>query len=143
MSASPMDLLEKFYAAETEFFGSGGTDFTPIAAMLDPDVVVHSAPGLPWGGEYRGHDGFQALFGEMGARWANLTVLRDGAEYMFGDDSVTVLTAIEAETHAGEQVRTPFCQVFRFADGVITEIWPFWFDSADISRRLEGAGHAA
>jgi ketosteroid isomerase-like protein len=138
-----MELLERFYAAETVFFASGGSDFAPVAAMLADDVVVHQADGLPWGGEYEGRDAFRRMFGEMASHWADLAVLREGAEYMVGPDAVTVLTAIEARTHAGEDVRTPFCQVFRFRDGVIAEIWPYWWDTATISAKLAEARHAA
>ncbi len=133
----PLDLLEKFYEAETVFFGSGGSDFARVAAMLDDNVTVRQAAGLPWSGEYVGRDQFREMFGAMAAQWKELRVISDGASLMEGTDSVAVLTRIEAVTHDGEPFSTPFCQVFRFRDGVIVEIWPFWWDTTSVTESLK------
>ena len=36
-----------------------GASFADMAATLDPDVVLHQSPDLPWGGEFRGHAGYE------------------------------------------------------------------------------------
>lgn len=41
-------------------------DFATMLALFSPDSVVREAPGLPFGGEYVGHDGLQKLFATVG-----------------------------------------------------------------------------
>ncbi|MGR6999076.1 hypothetical protein ACU686_14535 [Yinghuangia aomiensis] len=53
-------VLEKFYAAEADYIAAGGlgkAGFDELAACLDPDVVMYQAPGLPYGGTWRGPRG--------------------------------------------------------------------------------------
>ena len=49
---SPRDVIERFYAAEAAYMNAGGGDagasFAGMAATLDPDVVLHQSPDLPW-----------------------------------------------------------------------------------------------
>ena len=51
--ASPRDVIRRFYAAEAAYMNAGGMEagasFADMAATLDPDVVLHQSPDLPWG----------------------------------------------------------------------------------------------
>lgn len=52
------ELVERFYAAAA----SGDTE-TFLGSVAD-DIVVHEPAFLPYGGVYRGRDGFVAMLGE-------------------------------------------------------------------------------
>lgn len=50
--------LMRFYEAESVYLASETADFADIAATLDPEVVIYQPASLPYGGTWRGHDGF-------------------------------------------------------------------------------------
>ena len=80
--ASPRDVIERFYAAEAAYMAAGGGDadasFADMAATLDPDVVLHQSPDLPWGGEFHGHAGYEDWARRMSRAFDRLEV-RDTA----------------------------------------------------------------
>ena len=53
----PLAVIKRFHEAENVYMNAGGaaagTSFAAIAATLDPEVVLHQSPDLPWGGEFR------------------------------------------------------------------------------------------
>ncbi len=81
--ASPRDVIERFYAAEAAYMNAGGADagasFADMAATLDPDVVLHQSPDLPWGGEFRGHAGYEDWARQMSRAFDRL----DGQGHAF------------------------------------------------------------
>ena len=53
--AGPVAVISRFYEAERAYMNAGGVaagaGFADMAATLDPEVVLHQSPDLPWGGE--------------------------------------------------------------------------------------------
>ena len=39
---------------------AGNASFQEMADTLDPEVILHQTPDLPWGGDYHGHEGYEA-----------------------------------------------------------------------------------
>ena len=65
------ETLKRFYEAESAYLAPSGGDFSEVAATLDPDCVIFQPTSLPYGGEWRGHGGFEAwmkAFAEDGRR---------------------------------------------------------------------------
>jgi len=54
--ADDIELVRSIYEAMAE------ADFGRLFGFLDESVVITQDPALPWGGEWKGHDGF-ANFG--------------------------------------------------------------------------------
>ena len=58
-----IEIISRFYAVEADYMNAGGAagdaGFAAMAATLDPDVVLHQSPDLPWGGEFYGHTGYE------------------------------------------------------------------------------------
>lgn len=55
-----MAVLNRMYAAEVRYLAAGGpgkASFESLAPFFAPDVVLHQADGLPYGGTWRGHQG--------------------------------------------------------------------------------------
>jgi hypothetical protein len=72
--------MESFYAAEAAYVAAGGdgtADYGEVAAYLDPGVVLHQAPGLPFTGEgtWRGHAGMERFLAAFGATWSSVEFL--------------------------------------------------------------------
>jgi uncharacterized protein len=40
-------------------------DFATVLAITDPDIEISQTAELPWGGEYRGHDGLAEFAGKL------------------------------------------------------------------------------
>lgn len=51
-------------------------DLAAAVALLAEDVVVVQAASLPFGGEWRGPDGFAAMAAEIGAAWPDFRATR-------------------------------------------------------------------
>jgi uncharacterized protein len=128
--------LRRFYAAEERYVASGGEDFAAVAEILHPDVVVVSAASLPYGGEWRGIEQFRRFMEAFGAAWDELEV-EDPAFVEFGDDTVIVLLTMKARSRdTGEAIHAPLCQINRFRDGLLAEVRPFYWDTAETNRVL-------
>lgn len=121
-------IIDNLYAA------TGIGDWDAAEAMLTDDFFVSEADGLPMAGIYRGkgalRDLFTAVMGMM-----EVTEL-DRVETTTGTDhAVTILSFRFADPALapGE-----LCEVFRFRDGRVCEIKPYYYDPATMV-----AAHAA
>ena len=135
MAADNLDTIRRFYAAEAAYLAAGGGDFGPIAATLDPDVVIRQPASLPYGGEWRGHAGFEAWMRAFAEQWAALDVT--GSELFPVGDVVVGRSHVHA-THkpTGRRVDWPLLQYFRFRDRRVLELWPFYWDTAALLGQL-------
>lgn len=64
-------VLQNMYAAEGEYLAAGGpgeASFDLLAPFFAPDVVLHQAEALPYGGSWRGHAGMERFFLAMSQR---------------------------------------------------------------------------
>jgi len=121
---SHRDFADRFLAA----LGRG--DSATIATMIHPNFELIEANSLPYGGTYKGLDGWVALTKAVGATFAGfrLQLLDYAGE---GEDSLVVHFAISGR---GRQSGTPFdtrvLEYWRFRDGKLVRIDPFYFDTA-------------
>jgi ketosteroid isomerase-like protein len=125
-----VSVLQGMYAAETEYFATG--DFTPLQQFFAPDFVLHQAEGLPYGGVWRGHDGLRRFFAAMSRTWAAF----DFGEQAFlaTTSPLVVLTSVRARARAtGRELEFPILQTITVAGGRITEVRPFYWDTAAIA----------
>src|SRR5437762_1075511 len=85
--------------------------------VMSEDVAVHEAPGLPYGGEYRGRDGFLELLGKIGGSYDLVPVevlgVRDA-----GDDVVVVTSHLRfTSKKSGRSAETHVCELFQVRNG--------------------------
>ena len=130
MTVMSVSVLEGMYAAEAEYFATG--DFEPLRPYFAADFVLHQAEGLPFGGVWRGHDGLRRFFAEMSRTWA---VFELGEQAFLSTTSpLVVLTNVRARARAtGRELAFPILQTITVADGRITEVRPFYWDTAAIA----------
>ncbi|WP_223167550.1 nuclear transport factor 2 family protein [Nonomuraea sp. SYSU D8015] len=108
---------------------------------MDPEVILHQAPGLPFTGTgtWRGHDGmerFLALFSEV---WESMEFLEQ--EHWGDEDTVVVRNRVRFRARAtGREVDTLIVQRITVRDGRMLECRPFYWNPgavADACRRRD------
>ncbi len=132
MSHQPevLEALHRFYSAEVRYLSSGSDgDFGPIADTLDPEVVMHQADSLPYGGEWRGHDGFERWMREMREWWESLE-LTDQEFVVHGRLVIVLSTVVATARRTGRAYTYPLAQVIETREGRILSIRPFYWDTA-------------
>ena len=128
---TPRDVIRRFYEAEAIYMNAGGVDggasFADMAATLDPDVMLHQSPDLPWGGELRGHAGYEDWARQMSRAFDRLAV----EETRFFTDNDTVVITCRLVTRArssGATLEYPMAQVVRVRGDRIVEFRPFYWN---------------
>jgi ketosteroid isomerase-like protein len=130
----------RFYEAETVYLAPGGGDFAVVASTLHPDCVLHQPASLPYGGEWRGPEGFRAWLEAFGRVWSSIQV-RDPTFYPSGEDVILSRSHVYATVRAtGTAIDWPLLQFFRVRDDRIAELRPFHWDTAAMLPAI-GARH--
>ncbi len=129
--ASPLDVVRRFHAAEDAFMNAGGAgegaSFSGIAATLDPDVVLHQSPDLPWGGTFRGHAGYENWARQMSRAFDTLAV-KDACSFADGDTVVITCRLVTRSRVTGETLDLPMVQVVRVRGDRIIAFQPFYWN---------------
>ncbi|MEV5748047.1 nuclear transport factor 2 family protein [Actinoallomurus sp. NPDC052308] len=134
-------VLDEFFAAEAAYISAGGpgvADFGGMAAHLDPDVVMHQAPTLPYGGVWRGHDGMERFMAAMSRAWRSLEFL-ERRQWTDGDTVIVSNHGRLTARATGRSIETTVLQVFTVRDRLIAEIRPFYWDTAAVNETLRTA----
>lgn len=131
----PVAVLTRMYAAEAAYLAAGGpgeASFDPLAPSFAPDVVLHQADALPYGGTWRGHAGVEGFFLAMSAAWESFEMVEQ--EFLATGPTTVVLTQVRARARAtGRELAFPILQTIRIEGGRIAEVWPFYWDTAAIA----------
>jgi ketosteroid isomerase-like protein len=112
-------------------------NLSKILAVLNEQTSIHSPGSLPYGGVYKGRDGFIALMTAANATWTNLRVI-PGTAMGSGEEVVMTGVFTGKAPAAAEGIRFPFMHLWKMPAGVITEIWLFSWDTAALLTYLEG-----
>ncbi|MFJ8085699.1 nuclear transport factor 2 family protein [Streptomyces sp. NPDC096205] len=134
-STDSVTVLTGMYAAEAEYLAAGGPDeasFDLLAPFFSPDVVLHQADGLPYGGPWRGHDGMRRFFVVMGEVWESFDMVEQ--EFLATGETAVVLTQVRARARTtGRELSFPVLQAITVRDGRIAEVRPFYWDTQAIA----------
>ncbi|MGO4748412.1 nuclear transport factor 2 family protein [Streptomyces sp. 2MCAF27] len=130
-----MAILTGMYAAEAEYLAAGGPGEAPfdmLAPFFAPDVVLHQADALPYGGTWRGHAGLERFFVEMSRTWDVFDMVEQ--EFLGTGETAVVFTRVRARARAsGRELAFPILQTVAFKDMRIAEVHPFYWDTAAIA----------
>src|SRR5215217_3081629 len=88
--------------------------------ILSDDFVAHEAPGLPYGGEYHGPDGFRELLGNLTAKQDMETL--DIALYAAGNLIINHAQLRFTRRDNGESVDMWVAELFTVSDGRIVDL---------------------
>ncbi|ALO08611.1 Ketosteroid isomerase-related protein [Streptomyces venezuelae] len=134
-AADSATVLTGMYAAEAAYLAAGGpgqASFAPLAPYFAPDVVLHQAAALPYGGTWRGHAGLERFFLAMSRVWESFDMTEQ--EFLATGATAVVLTRVRARARAtGRELTFPILQTITVRDGRIAEVRPFYWDTAAIA----------
>ena len=129
-----MTTLRAFDAAEAAYL-TEGAEFERMAAHLAPDVVMHQASSLPYGGEWHGYEGFQEFIAAMGETWDGLWF--DEQQFLSDRDRVVVYSRGRLRARrTGRTLKTSLLQWISFRDGLITQFRPYYHDTSAVLATL-------
>ncbi|MFF5207740.1 nuclear transport factor 2 family protein [Streptosporangium sp. NPDC000396] len=134
-------VLERFFVEEAAYIAAGGlgkASFDRLAECLHPDVVMYQAPGLPYGGTWRGPQGIEGFLAAMSETWESLEFLEQ--QYVVDGDTVVIRNRGRLRARGtGRSLETWVMQLMTIKDGLITEIHPFYWDTAAVAEVLRPA----
>ncbi|MFJ4654263.1 nuclear transport factor 2 family protein [Nocardia sp. NPDC088792] len=134
MTMDAMASLEGFYAAEAAYL-TEGAGFAAMARYLAADVVMYQAPSLPYGGEWRGHDGLRGFLAAMEAHWDGLWF--DEQRFLCEGDQIVAYSRGRLRARgSGQVLETSLLQWISFRDGLITEFRPYYHDTVAVVAAL-------
>jgi len=129
------EVLTGMYAAEAEYLAAGGpgeASFDLLAPFFAPDVELHQADALPYGGVWRGHEGMTQFFLLMGEVWESFHMVEQ--QFLATGETAVVLTQVRARARAsGRELGFPILQAITVRNGRITEVRPFYWDTRAIA----------
>jgi ketosteroid isomerase-like protein len=122
-----LQLVDDLYAA------TGVGDFDKAEEYLTDDFFVTEAEPLPFAGVYKGRTALRQLFtkvmGMMDVAALNRVQTTSGGDYAVTILSFEFVDPALAPAH--------LCELFRFRDGKVCEIRPYYFDPAPIVAACE------
>ena len=98
-----------------------------------PDVMIYEAPSMPYGGSWRGFDGWLRLLDEELKAYDDMSYMVE--EYMAGGDWVAVLIHWTVRgKKTGKIASFPATELFRLRDGKVIEMRMFYYDTKRASE---------
>jgi ketosteroid isomerase-like protein len=125
MSMTPQQ-IEQFI--DDLYTATGTGDWDKAASMLTEDFFVTEADTLPMAGTYRGPNALRELFTKV-MGMMDVAGLDRVQTTVGGDYAVTIVAFRFADPSLPP---AELCEMFKFRDGKVCEIRPFYFDPAPI-----------
>lgn len=129
-------VLRAFYAAEGSYLAAGGPGAAStevFAECLHPDIVIHEATSLPYGGEWRGLDGVAAFLAKLSETYDSASV-QDRSILVDGPVAVVLTHSVVRSRRTGRSMQNAVLQRNLVVDGLITEMRPFHWDTAAVQE---------
>jgi ketosteroid isomerase-like protein len=102
-----------------------------VRPYIADDLVIHIPPGLPYGGDYQGWDGYLRQFKELGAFYTDLK--SSPAEFVSAGDKVLVLVTLSGRiARNGKPISIPLVNIWELKNGKVTTLTPYYYDTKSI-----------
>ncbi len=129
--ATPTEVLLRFYQAEADYMKAYETNayasFDAMRETMDPKVVLHQSPDLPFGGDYEGYEGYERWAKAMASLFDRLEVKE--REFFEHDDKVVVFCRFITRSRVnGSTQDFPMTQVVTVRRGKIVDFRPFYWN---------------
>ena len=115
-------------------------DWDAVEAYLSDDLVIHEAPSLPFGGEYRGRRALRDLYATVMAYWDSPAV---DIYSIVGDDThvVALMHFTMTSKQSGHTFTQQMAEVSTVKDGLVTDMRIHYYDTAQVAHEA-GTVHA-
>jgi ketosteroid isomerase-like protein len=124
---------------QTMFEATSKGDWETAEKMVTSDFFVIEADSLPFAGVFRGIKGMQELYSVVMSSTGVTGI--DTQQITAGGDYVVVLAELVLE--GTPPVRVPLAETFRFRDGKVCQIKPYYFDPRPVCDAVAARKKAA
>ncbi|WP_176597988.1 nuclear transport factor 2 family protein [Sphingobium sp. 15-1] len=131
-----IEILSDFYEKESIFLSPEGGDFSILAENIHPDCVMYQSTSLPYGGEWKGPQGFHDWMKAFGETFSRVDVI-ESEMLDCGDVVVSRITADATARATGKDLTYQVLQYVKCVDGQLYEFRPYYWD---IPALLEALG---
>jgi uncharacterized protein len=112
-----VELIEELYSAFSQ------RDLPAIFSALAPDVEVSQSPALPWGGVYRGVEGFREFFSKLTSQITPALAIERYIDA--GEDVVAIGRTQGTVNNGGRSFDVPVVHVWRLREGKVVRFQPY------------------
>lgn len=106
-----------------------------VKQYVADDLVMHVPPGLPFGGDYHGWDGYLRMFKELASYFTELKASE--AQFASAGDKVIVMSSLSGRVAKnGKPISFAITAVWTVKDGKVVDIVPFYYDTKSMSELL-------
>lgn len=110
-----------------------------IGEHVHDGFVMHEDPGMPYGGEYRGPEGFVTLVGKVVGTWRNLTTeVLSVLDEPGGSGVILNIRMTGDAPGGGDPIIAHTSEFWRVIDGKIAEGRVWYYDTPHLSAALAG-----
>jgi ketosteroid isomerase-like protein len=113
-------------------------DSASVDAAIHPDFVITEAPGLPYGGTYRGLDGWHRLVGNIVGTWDDFATAPIEILGEPDGDRFAALHSLKGRSKkTGRSVSLQVFELWVFKDHKVIEVVPFYFDTHAVAKACD------
>lgn len=125
--------MSKIKIAKRLYASAVAENWEEFEKCVHPDFVVRESAALPYAGIYKGVEGFRGLVRTVFTRFHRLNA--EPGNYMEGDDYVAAIVSLRGKgKQTGGNFETSVVELFRFKDGKVIEISPYYWDQQLINE---------
>ena len=107
-----------------------------VRPHIADDIVLHVPAGLPFGGDYRGWQGYTDILKKIGAFFTELKA--SPREFATVGNKVVVMARLSGRiAKNGKPISFPLTDIWELKDGKVVEITAFYYDTKAISDLAE------
>lgn len=118
--------------------------FEELGELVHPDFIVFEDFGMPYGGIYRGPDGFAELVSKVVATWDGLQTECLSLLDEPGGDGVLMVMRLTGRSHSsGRTVEAQTSEFWRISNGRLAEGRVWYFDTPTVAAALAGENEGA
>ena len=119
-------------AVQTALKAALAGDYDRLPALIAEDFVIYEAESLPFGGVFRGIQGYIECMQGLNNFWANKG-LASPEFFAAGDDMVLILSVFDGYIKRNSQhVKMPTISLWKLKEGRVHSARPFFFDTKKI-----------
>ena len=103
-----------------------------VRPYVSDEIVLHVPPGLPFGGDYRGWQGYMNALKTIGAFFTELK--STPREFANVGNKVVVMNRLSGRiAKNGKAISFPLTDIWELKDGKVVEITAFYYDTKAIA----------
>jgi ketosteroid isomerase-like protein len=109
-------------------------NFEVLAPIIADDFTIYEAEGLPFGGVFKGMEGYVKCMKGIADFFDNNKTLEPPHFVPDGDNRVLMMTGIDGHIRKnGQPVKMPTISTWDFKDGKILTVRPYFFDTKKVA----------